>query len=130
MRVKVIKDSVIYEGGIYQIDETFDIDDVVGTGLIKSGYVVAEGDNAPDGVAEVDSGVPEEDSQEEQMTGTLSAEDLQGMSYQGLKKLAADLGVGASGTKEELIDKISKVEITVDADDAEEEDAPNTSMPE
>ena len=127
--VKVIKDSVIYDGKIYKLDDTFKLDDIIATELIKNGNVVAfqeaeiiEPDNA-------------EDSQVEQdvLTGTLDAEDLKSMKKDDLVRLAQQMGLDTKGTKDELIERISNVEVEVDEeeeDDVEETDElPNTSMP-
>lgn len=127
MKVLVVKDSVIYQGQIYKTNTSFDLDDVLAKELIKNGIVVAYGNEKEEKVAV-------EDSQEEQkatVEGEISKEMLEEMKYQELKKLASDMGLDASGKKEELIERISKetVEVEVEAEE-EEEELPNTSMPE
>ena len=127
MKVLVVKDSVIYQGQIYKTNTSFDLDDVLAKELIKNGIVVAYGNEKEEKVAV-------EDSQEEQkatVEGKISKEMLEEMKYQELKKLASDMGLDASGKKEELIERISKetVEVEVEAEE-EEEELPNTSMPE
>ena len=138
VKVKVIKDSVIYDGKIYKSntkDDEFECDEVIAKSLSKDGYVVEfqEGE-----FKEADD---KGDSQEEQenITGHLSKEDLEEMTYPNLKKLAKDMGIPATGTKEELIEKIVKEEVEipsdaiVDEEDEEDESSdemPNTSMPE
>lgn len=124
MLVKVVKDSIIYQGNIYKTGTTFEIDDVIAEQLIQDGNVVAYSNEVKEEVAE--------DSHEEQktMTGTLDTNQLSEMTYQDLKKLASDMGLSANGTKKELIERISKVEVEVTEEDEVEGEAPNTSMPE
>lgn len=130
MKVKVIKDSVIYKGKIYKLDDEFELKDVLAQSLMESGYVTAFNEGEFTDI--------EDDSQEEQETieGNLSIEQLQEMKYSDLKKLASDLKVGATGTKEELIEKIASVNVEVEApydDEIIEEDEdgelPQTGMP-
>ena len=129
MKVEVIKDSIIHDGNIYPTGAVFELDDVIANGLIQNGNVVAFSDIINLEVAE--------DSQEEHegKSAHISKETLNEMSYQALKKLAADMGVGANGTKEELIEKIFNVEIEVE-DEAivdempADEEGPATGMPE
>lgn len=107
MKVIVINkhESVMYGGEIYKEGDTFEVSDAVGESLIKRGYVSLFG-------GEID---PEDEGKAE-MKGKLDKEDLQTYKYAELKKLAAELGVGASGTKEELIEKICSVEVEIPAD--------------
>lgn len=121
MKVTVIKDSVIYKGVIYTVNDTFDADDAIAVSLEKRGYVTPAIEVV--NVETVDEEVP--------TTGHLDSEDLANMSYQDLKKLASDLGLSANGKKEELIERISACEVEVPSDAVVEEDElPNTSMPE
>lgn len=125
MLVKVIKDSIIYHGNIYKTGTSFEIDDAIAKELIQNGNVVAKGNETAEEVAEQTT-----------VEGTISKEQLESMKYQELKKLASDLGINASGTKEELIDRIAnepveaEPEAIIEDDEEESEELPNTSMPE
>lgn len=57
------------------------------------------------------------------VTGTLSREQLDGMSYNDLKKLAKSMGIPAVGNRDEITDKILGVEVEI-PDDAEVEEEP------
>ena len=121
MKVTVIKDSVIYKGIIYKVNDTFDADDAIAISLEKRGYVTPAIEVV--NIETVDDEVPS--------TGHLDTEDLENMTYQDLKKLASELGVSADGKKADLIERISAVEVEVPSDAVvEEEELPNTSMPE
>lgn len=73
---------------------------------------------------------PESDD-EETVTGHISAEDLEEMSYNDLKKLAADMGIPAKGDRNTLIKKITAADVEVPTDggddDDEEEEKPKKS---
>lgn len=123
MKVTVTKEneSVIYNGKIYSHGESFDVADVIGQSLMDRGYV-----SSTEQVEEADL-----------QTGYLDENQLQEMSYSDLKRLAAQMGVDATGKKDELIARISSVEVGFEpeeAEDAEEEESadelPNTNMPE
>lgn len=110
-------ESVIYNGKIYSHGDSFDVDDLIGKSLAERGYV----------------------SCTEQMEET---DALAEMTYAELKKLAAEMGVSASGKKEDLIARIRAAEEAApeaaddlddaapEADNEEAGDLPNTSMPE
>lgn len=126
MLIKVIKDSIIHKGEIYNIDDAFECDNGIAESLIERGFASPYQSN---------NVVEEPTIEEEEMTGHLDPTDLETYSYQDLKKLASDLGVSANGTKKELIERISAVEVGIPADavfenEAEAEEFPNTSMPE
>ena len=125
MKVTVIKDkeSVIYNGKIYGKGDSFDADDLIAKSLIERGYVSASSS--------------EEEGEAVVHTGTLDESQIKEMSYPELKKLAAEMGLDASGKKDELIARICATEIGVEADavvDPEGEESsdemPNTDMPE
>lgn len=126
MKVIVCKEdeSVIYNSNIYRHGESFEVDDAIGKSLIDRGYVAAA-----DAAGEGDT--------------------LEGMSYPKLKKLAAEMGVAATGTKDELIERIRNAGETADETETEDEEEseggevegeeesgetadelPNTDMPE
>ena len=117
MKVIVTKknESVIYNGNIYSHGQSFDVDEVIGKSLMERGYVAA------DGAADAEK-------------------SLEDMSYPELKKLAAEMGLSATGKKEDLIARINGAseEDETEADDEEQEseedetadDLPNTGMPE
>ena len=127
MRAKVIKtdESVIYAGQIYKFGDEFEIDDLIGKSLIERGYIQGVTDNG-DLFAE-----------DEVVDLTVNVEE---MSYPQLKAYASELGISASGKKEELIERIKDFLSTVEelpeeaeAETEDEEEAgelPNTSMPE
>ena len=64
------------------------------------------------------------------VTGNLTEEQLNSLSYNNLKKLAKEMGISATGARDELTQKILNVEVSVDAeDDSDEEtvEAPKTA---
>lgn len=65
------------------------------------------------------------------VTGTLTEEQLNSLSYNNLKKLAKDLGIPAIGSRDELTAKILKVEVTAPAKEEveETEEAPVEKAP-
>lgn len=119
MNVTVTKEneSVIYNGKIYSHGQSFDVDEVIGKSLIERGYVAAA-------------------------DAVCAEKSLEDLSYAELKKLAADMGVSATGKKEELIDRIRSAseedEAETEAEEEQEseegeadaEELPNTGMPE
>lgn len=131
MLVKVIKDSVIHRGEVIRTGKTFTCDDSIGESLIERNLVerIYDAEVVEDAVAPVK---PFEGME----TGHLDPNDLaENYSYQELKKLASDLGVSAKGSKEELIERISAVEVGYEAEavveeEEEAEELPNTDMPE
>ena len=57
------------------------------------------------------------------MTGKFDVEELKGMKYNEFKKLAASLGVKCTGTRDEIMERILALDVTVDvAEDVEEEE--------
>ena len=121
MKIVIIKkkESVIYNGSIYEYGNELEMDKAIAESLIERGYAKE--------VAEVEAVIDEETTTAEQGESSESnydTEDLSEMSYQNLKKLAKEMGLNAAGTKEELIERISACEDT----DMEDE-APNTDMP-
>lgn len=127
-KIKVIndKESVIYRNQIYIFGDEFEIEDTdVAMSLMERGYVEAVTDS-PELYPEVE-------------TASVEAEgSLEEMSYQDLKKMASEMGIDASGKKNELIERIrnhvanSTIDETTDDEDPEEivDEAPITSMPE
>lgn len=133
MKVLVVKDSVIYQGQIYKTNTSFDLDDVLAKELIKNGIAVSYSNKKEEVVAESASeDSPEEQKEVKTVTVTFDKESLEEMKYQELKKLASDMGLDASGKKEELVERIANELVEVDTDEVaeDEEDLPNTSMPE
>lgn len=123
MLIKVIKDSIIYKSEIKAVNAEFECDDAIADSLIKR--KLAE--------------------KVETFKGFLDPEHLADeFSYQELKKLASDMGLSAKGTKDELIERISAVEVETgeivgeekidevlsDENEDEPEELPNTEMPE
>ena len=114
-------ESVIYNGIIYRNGESFDVEDVIGKSLMDRGYV--------------SSTAPVEEA--EMQTGYLDENQVNGLSYPDLKRLAAQMGLDATGKKEELVARICAEEVGIEDDaavEAEEDEAaddlPNTDMPE
>lgn len=121
MLAKVIKndESVIYNGKIYCHGDEFEINEAIGKSLIERGYIAGIEDDVKE-------------------------DDIENMSYPELKSYAKELGLSASGTKEDLIFRIkqhladlenAETEDDAEGDDAETEDdaedeLPDTSMPE
>ena len=60
-------------------------------------------------------------AEEKPATGHLDAGQFADYSYNELKKLAKDMGLSASGTKEELIERISATEVEIPEEDSEED---------
>ena len=125
MKVIVINknESVICGGKIFRENDTFEVDDVVAKSLIERGYV-----------KEVTNTDTEDEA--ELKTGYLDKNELEEMSYSELRRLAAQMGLDATGKKTDLIERISGEEVTVgdetEAEDEAEEadgDLPNTAMP-
>lgn len=58
------------------------------------------------------------------LTGHLDKEQLESMSYNDLKKLAAELGANSNGKKTEIIESILAVEVETDATEAADEEPP------
>lgn len=123
MIITVIKDSVIYNGKIYNNGDTIEnANEIVAKSLIERGYV-----------KEIDA------DEKELLTGHLDEAQLKEMSYQELKKLAAQMELDTSGKKEDLIARICNTEVSVEKEAVVEEEIsgeettdemPNTSMPE
>lgn len=59
-----------------------------------------------------------EGSAEEAVVGKFSKEDLEKMKYNDFKKLASSLGVKCTGTRDEIMERILALDVTITADDA------------
>lgn len=107
----------------------FECDDAQAARLVSLG--VAEYTKAPEkfGTPETIQDPPADDGK---ITGHLSAEDLETMSYDELKKLAADMGVEAKGKKKaDYIEAIAAVEVEAgNEDDGDELPDLNAADPE
>ena len=90
-------------------------DEYVLNDLLKAGYVEAqeEGNTHVNAETEENSAENEAEADEnsEKLTGTLDTEELQAMHYNDLKKLAKEMGLDASGTKDELVERIARVKV-------------------
>lgn len=76
--------------------------------------------------------VEETEGSAEAVVGKFDVEQLKSMKYNDFKKLAASLGVKCTGTRDEIMERILALDVTVTADDAvvsepAEEDAEETS---
>lgn len=60
----------------------------------------------------------EESGASEAVTGKFDVEQLKSMKYNDFKKLAASLGVKCTGTRDEIMERILALDVTVTADDA------------
>lgn len=139
MLVKVINksESVIYGSKIYGYEQSFEVDEIIGKSLIERGYV----EQAGGVVREEDAGAKGEqvaDDVAETHTGYLDEAQIASMSYQDLKRLAAQMGLDTKGKKDDLIARICAEEVKVDDEAVAEDettegetagDLPNTSMP-
>lgn len=128
VRIKSERESVIYRTTIYKHGSELEMDDAVAQNLIERGYAEAVGTLPFE---------PEEEPEEEApageiLKGHLDPDDLRAMKYQDLRKLAADMELDSTGTKEELVCRIAGVEVEVNAEDTAEnpDELPMTSMPE
>ena len=121
MKVTVINnsESVIYNGKIYGYEQSFDVDETIGKSLIDRGYVAETSSH---------NEVKPVEEQDEEVIDTAESNDLEDMSYQELKRMASQLGLDATGKKDELIARINAYNSTEEyiCDDG---DLPNTSMP-
>ena len=90
--------SVIYKDKIYRENDHIEIDDAVGASLVKRGCII-------------------EYSEAEMVKGKWDKEDLKTWKVAELKELAAELGIDATGKKEELIERICAVEVELPADE-------------
>lgn len=75
--------------------------------------------------------VEETEGSAEAVVGKFDVEQLKSMKYNNFKKLAASLGVKCTGTRDEIMERILALDVTVTADDAvvsepAEEDAEET----
>ena len=126
----IVNESVVYNGSIYKKNDIMNVDDAVGASLVKRGVITAFEETEEESVEEFI-----EEKSVETVNGKWDKEDLKTWKVAELKELATELGIDATGKKEELIEKIcaDKAEIPVDAIITEEEaieELPNTSMPE
>ena len=111
------EESVIYNGEIFKDGDVFDAEDIIAKSLIERGYVKEVTEAAPAGGEDVQEGIGVPD-------------DLNELSYPELKKLAAKLGLDATGKKDELIARINSAGEEVEAVEEASDELPNTSMPE
>ena len=110
-------------------DGAFEIDDAQAERFVSLG--VAKYATATEAAQEPEAihGTPSDDEEGEQLTGHLDADQLGAMSYNDLKKLAADMGVKPEGNKKD--DYIAAIcAADVYADDADELPDLNAADPE
>ena len=87
--------------------------------LLKAGYVEAleEGNTQMNAILDEEASTDSTESDAESkgktetMTGTLDIEELREMHYNDLKKLAKEMGLDASGTKNELVERIAAAKV-------------------
>ncbi len=100
-------------------DGAFEIDDAQAERFVSLG--VAKYATATEGTAQDPETTPEttaDDEEGEQLTGHLDADQLGAMTYNELKKLAADMGVKPEGTrKDDYIAAICAADVEVGDED-------------
>lgn len=95
----------------------FECDDTQAARLVRLG--VAEYTGSPEKFEEPEADQNVEDT--EKITGHLSAEDLESMTYEELKKLAADMSVEVKGKKKaDYIAAIAAVEVEIEGEDGDD----------
>lgn len=95
----------------------FECDDTQAARLVRLG--VAEYAGSPEKFEEPEADQNVEDT--EKITGHLSAEDLESMTYEELKKLAADMSVEVKGKKKtDYIAAIAAVEVEIEGEDGDD----------
>lgn len=62
---------------------------------------------------------PTEEAEDNVVVGKFSVEQLKGMKYNEFKKLASSLGVKCTGTRDEIMERILALDVTVTADSCE-----------
>lgn len=67
---------------------------------------------------------PEVDDEDGEVSGSLSREQLDGMKYNDMKKLAKDLGISAKGSREDLVERLLNTEVSTSVEDDEEDEEP------
>lgn len=123
IKVRVInsEESVIYNGAVRRYgDEPFEMEESTAKSLMERGYVEFVTDDSDESEGEVET------------------VNLAAMSYQDLKRFAAEHGIDSSGKKDELIERLRNYFREPDEQDEQEEysedypedEIPNTSMPE
>ena len=118
MKVKALRS---FGGAVYMSrGQVMDIqDEYVLHDLLKAGYVEAleEGNTQMNAILDEEASTDSTESDAESkgktetMTGTLDIEELREMHYNDLKKLAKEMGLDASGTKNELVERIAAAKV-------------------
>ena len=128
MKARVIKtdESVIYQGKIHSFGDEFEVNDEIGKSLIERGYIAGV-DYTP-ALPYEDEAVAEPEAEE--IADGIEIKDISGMSYPELKAYASELGLSASGRKDELIERINEYFGKLEEADTEGDELPNTDMPE
>lgn len=113
MKVKALKSFSgavnMSTGQVMDIRDEFVLNDLLNAGYVETleeanTQMTAENDEEP-------KGEPDEEPEEETLTGTLDTEELKEMHYNDLKKLAKEMGLDASGTKDELVERIARTKV-------------------
>lgn len=127
MKVIVISknESVIYDGKIFKLNDTFEADDAIAASLIERGYV-AEAIAPVPVEGEVEDPAPSVTDEADEADSIEESDGLEEASYTELKKLAASMGLPSNGKRVELIARIRAAGETEDT----EAELPNTAMPE
>ena len=96
----------------------FECDDTQAARLVRLGVAEYTGSTEKFEEPETDQGVKDT----EKITGHLSTEDLESMTYEELKKLAADMGVEIKGKKKaDYIAAIAAVEVEIEGEDGDDD---------
>ena len=110
-------------------DGAFEIDDAQAERFVSLGVASYVGVKAP--APETIPGTTEDAEEGEQLVGNIDADQLGAMSYNELKKLAADMGVKPEGSKkDDYIAAICAAEVEVDDEDEDELPDLNAADPE
>lgn len=121
MNAKIIEGLKVVKEGIDLILEGYALDTVIPAEPEE--VKKASAPNTLDKTSE--KLIKEETPKTETIKGNLTREQLEGMTYNNIKKLAKEMGVSAVGNREEITARILGEEVEVEAEDVVEE-APET----
>lgn len=138
MAIKIIRGTYGYRAKNGQIepktkkDAAFSLTEEQEARLVKKGIAVYVGREE----GKTEEVAPEQHQDESSdvsgapVPGDLGEEQLEEMSYNDLKHLAKEMGLSASGTKEELMERIAEAEASCSDEDGEEPPAFSAAEPE
>lgn len=123
MKIKIIRGIYGHRENGRVVEKTsahapFEVDENEGERLMKLGVAKKAGVSAkPDTQAEGPAEDHNDEGAKEQGTGHLSRESLETMKIGELRKLAEDMGLEKSGSRDDLIDRIAEAEFFVEEED-------------